>query len=77
MGLLGQKAVLFAIFKGISVPFSIMVVSVCIPSVVQKSSFFSTPSPEFTVCSLCDDGHSDQCEVLPYCSFDLRFSNNQ
>ena len=23
-----------------------------------------------------DDGHSDWCEVKPYCSFDLHFSNN-
>ena len=23
-----------------------------------------------------DDGHSDQCEVIPHCSFDLHFSNN-
>ena len=24
-----------------------------------------------------DDGHSDQCEVMPHCSFDLHFSNNE
>ena len=23
-----------------------------------------------------DDGHSDQCEVISHCSFDLHFSNN-
>ena len=23
-----------------------------------------------------DDGHSDQCEVVSHCSFDLHFSNN-
>ena len=23
-----------------------------------------------------DDGHSDQCEVIPHCSFDLHFFNN-
>ena len=23
-----------------------------------------------------DDGHSDHCEVIPHCSFDLHFSNN-
>ena len=27
-------------------------------------------------CRLSGDGHSDQCEVIPHCSFDLRFSNN-
>ena len=24
-----------------------------------------------------DDGHSDQCKVIPHCSFDLHFSNNE
>ena len=24
-----------------------------------------------------DDGHSDCCEVISHCSFDLRFSNNE
>ena len=24
-----------------------------------------------------DDGHSDQCEVISHCSFDLHFSNNE
>ena len=25
---------------------------------------------------LINDGHSDQCEVVPHCSFDFHFSNN-
>ena len=24
-----------------------------------------------------EDGHSDQCEVIPHCNFDLHFSNNE
>ena len=24
-----------------------------------------------------DDSHSDRCEMIPHCSFDLYFSNNQ
>ena len=36
----------------------------------------STLSPAFVVCRFFDDGHSDQCEVIPHCSFDLHFSNN-
>ena len=24
-----------------------------------------------------DDGHSDPCEVIPHCSFNLHFSNNE
>ena len=40
-------------------------------------SLFSTPSTAFTVCRLFDDGHSDWCEVVSHCSFDLHFSNNE
>ena len=29
------------------------------------------------VCRLFDDGHSDQCEVISHCSFDLHFSDNE
>ena len=32
------------------------------------------PSPAFIVCRLFD-GHSDKCEVIPHCSFELHFSN--
>ena len=28
-------------------------------------------SPAFAVCRVFDDGHSDQCEVIPHGSFDL------
>ena len=34
-------------------------------------------SPAFIVFRLFDDGHSDQCEVIFHCSFDLHFSNNE
>jgi len=33
-------------------------------------------SPAFIVCRLFGDGHSDWCEVIAHCSFDLHFSNN-
>ena len=42
-----------------------------------KGFLFSTPSPAFIVCKLFDDGHSDWCEVLYYCSFELHFFNNE
>ena len=43
---------------------------------VQEDFLFSTPSPAFVVCRLFNDGHSDWCEVVPHCSFDLHFSVN-
>ena len=42
-----------------------------------KSIPFSSHSPAFTVCRLFDDGHSDRCEVISHCSFDLHFSNTE
>jgi len=44
---------------------------------VQEHSLFYTPFPAFIVCRLFDDGHSDWCEVITHCSFDLHFSNNE
>ena len=44
---------------------------------MQEHSFFSTPSPGFILGGLFDDGHSDPCEVIAHCSFDLHFSNNE
>ena len=38
---------------------------------MQEGSVFSTPSPAFFVCRVFDDGHSDWCEMIPHCSFDL------
>ena len=42
----------------------------------EGGSLFSTPSPAFIVCGLFDDGHSNWCEIIAHCSFDLHFSNN-
>ena len=76
MGLLVYMMVLFLVFKGIYIQSSIVAVSLYIPTTVQEGSLFSTPSPVFIVFRLFDDGHSNQCEVLSHCSFDLHFSNN-
>ena len=34
---------------------------------MQEGSLFSAPSPAFIVWRFFDDGHSDQCEVIPHC----------
>ena len=47
------------------------------PPTVQEGSLFSTPFPAFVVFGFFDDGHSDQCEVISHCVFDLHFSNNE
>ena len=39
--------------------------------------FSPHPLQHLLFCSLFDDGHSDWCEVVSHCSFDLHFSNNE
>ena len=49
---------------------------VTFPPTMQEGSLFSTPSPAFVVCRFFDDVHSDWCEMISHCSFDLHFSND-
>ena len=84
VGLLGHMVVLFLVFLRNLSTSSIVAVSIYIPPTVQDRSLFSTLSPAFTICRLFDDGHSDLCEVISHCSFDLAvsfsllvFSNNE
>ena len=68
---LGYMVVLFLLFKGISLLFSIVVVPVFIPiSSAWRFAFFSTSSPTFVICCLLGNSHSDRCEVISHC-FDL------
>ena len=76
VGLLGHMVALFLAFEGISILSSTGAISIYIPT-NSATGLFSTPSPAFIVCKLFDEGHSDQCEVLSHCSFDLHFSNNE
>ena len=55
--------------------FSIVVVSIYIPVNSARGFPLSTSSPAFIVCRFFNDGHSNQCEVIPHCSFDFHFSN--
>ena len=77
MGLLSHMIVLFLIFKGISMLFSIVAVLIYITTNCTEGSLFPTPSPSFIVCRFFDDGHSDWCEMIFHCSFHLHFSNNE
>ena len=36
-----------------------------------EGSLLSIPFPACFICRLFDDGHSDCCEVVPYCGFDF------
>ena len=63
-------------FLGTSILFSIVAVSIYISTNSTRGFPFSTPSPAFVVCGFFDDGHSDRCEVIPHCNFDLHLSDD-
>ena len=75
VGLLGHMVVIFLVFLGISLQFSIVAIQFTYLPTVQEGSLFSTCSPAYIVCRFFDD--CDQCEVISHCSFDLPFSNNE
>ena len=47
------------------------------PTNSARGTLFYTPSPVVIVCRFFDDGHSDRCEVISHCSFDLNFPINE
>ena len=69
MELLGQKAVSFLVFRGNSILLSAVAAPVCIPNSVL-GYLFSTSSPT-PVCWFVYDGHSQWCEVVSHCGFNL------
>ena len=77
VGLLGHMVVLFLVFKESPYHLPLWLYQFTFPPTVQELSLFSTSSPAFIVCRLLDDGHSDLCEVISHCGFDLHFPNNE
>ena len=72
--LLNHMVVLFLVFWGTSILFSIVAVPIYIPTNSAEDSLFFTFSPATVICRLIDDSHFDRCEVISHC-FDLHFSN--
>ena len=66
VGLLGHMVVLFLIFKGTSILFSMMAISIYISTKSVGGFPLLHTHPEFILCRFFDDGHSDQCEVIPH-----------
>ena len=71
--LLGHIVVLFLVFWKTSILFSPVAAAITFLPTVYKGSFSSTSSPIFVICIPFDDSHSDQCEVISHCGFDVHF----
>ena len=76
VGLLDHMASLFLVFLRNSYCFPQWLHQFTFPPTVWEDSVFSTLSPAFVICRLFNDGHSDQCEVIPHFSFHLQFSSS-
>ena len=73
--LLDHMVVLFLFFWGTSVLFSlfsIVIITIYILTNGAQGFLFSTFSPTLISC-LFDNNHSDRCEVISHCGFDLYF----
>ena len=71
-----QRVVLLLVFWGTSILFSVVGVSIYIPTNSVGGFPFLHILWSFIAYKFFDDGHSDLCEVIPHCSFDLHLSNN-
>ena len=75
--LLGRRVVLFLIFWGISILLPRVAVPVCILTSSAKEISFSTSSPASVVARVVHVSHSDRCEVVSHCGFDLYFPDDE
>ena len=73
MELLDCMVVLFLIFWGISILFSIMAARVYIPTNSAWGLLFSTSLPTLVNCCFFNNTHSDRREVTFHCDLDLYF----
>ena len=64
VGLLAHTVVLFLIFKEISILFSIVAVSIYIPTNSAREFHFLHTLSSIFVCRFFNDGYFDPCEVF-------------
>ena len=70
--LLDHMVLLFLFLEGNSILFSMY--HFTIPPRVYECSFFSTYAPMFVIYRYFDNSHSERCEVILPCGFNLHFS---
>ena len=68
--------ILFLIVWGNPIHFSVVASPIYIPAISAQGSVFSKPSPTLVISCLFDNGHTNRCEVVPQCGFDLHFPDD-
>ena len=64
---------LILVFEGTSILFSIVAAPVYISTNSAQGFPFLHILPTLIISCLFDNSHSDRCEVIPHCGFDLHF----
>ena len=52
-------------------------IPICLPTSVYNVFLFPTSLPTFVICGLFDNRHSDRCEMISHCGFNLHFSDDE
>ena len=76
VGFLDYMVILFLCSEELPYCFPYWLCQFTSPPTVQEGSLFPTSSSAYAICRRFKDGHSDQCEVVTHCSFDLHFFND-
>ena len=74
--LLDDIELLFAVFWGTSILFSIVAAPIHIPTNSVQGLLFSTFLPAFAICRPFDDSQFNRYEVISHCGFDFHFPDN-
>ena len=73
---LDHMVILFLIFLGTSIPFSIVAIPMYIPINSAQGPLFSTSSLKLFISCVFDNCHSNRCEMVSHCGFDLHFPDD-
>ena len=76
VGLLGHMVVLFLVFWGTAILFSIVTASIYIPTISVLGFPFLSILNKFVVCRLFEDSHFDRGEVIAHWGFGSHFSDD-
>ena len=76
VGLLGHMVVLFLVFKEPPYCSPQWLYQFTFPPTLQEGSLSPHPLQHLLFVDFFVDGHSDGCEMISHCSFNLHFSND-